>query len=113
MSEIVRACACGRVFTREQWEALPDKKLHTYEWGEVQEARNCPCGSTIVIVLDKGETQEPKAGDIWKSRTSNLRIKVVDVVPTGVGLRYLSSRTRAFLSDEDFYKAFTPVRRTS
>jgi len=29
-----------------------------YEWGEVQELRNCVCGSTLVVVVIEGEPEE-------------------------------------------------------
>ena len=116
-AEIVKTCSCGKAFTREQWEALPKVGLQTYDNGEVQEMRNCPCGSSIVIVLDPGETQEPAKGQRWKAKVAtrggHARIYVTSVESTGVSFKYVARRTRIFLGFEDFYKQFTPVRRTS
>lgn len=114
MTAIVKTCACGRSYTADQWKVLPDAKVYTMENGEQQEQRNCPCGSTIVIVLAEGESQTPEPGQIWKGKRSAVRVKVVNVVYTGVGYRYVNGRQRAFVSFADFYTQFTPVtRRTS
>lgn len=54
-----KRCACGRVHaTREAWEALEPAAggLYYADEYEIQEYRNCPCGSTNVIVI---ETSEP------------------------------------------------------
>lgn len=51
---VAKTCGCGRHFEKEAWEALDYVGLQRYEWGEVQEMRNCFCGSTIVIILEPG-----------------------------------------------------------
>jgi hypothetical protein len=57
MDEIIKVCGCGRSYTREKWDALHRLPNWTYEWGEVQEVRNCVCGSTIVLVVDLGQLE--------------------------------------------------------
>lgn len=76
---IVKRCACGRTYTPAQWEALPDKKVYTIEWGEVHDQRRCPCGSHIIRVLDPGEP-DPKPRQQWYRRTDGCPIKIVSVV---------------------------------
>ena len=49
---ITCACACGK---KHVWESLPLVGTQTMPWGEVLELRNCPCGSTLSIVLDEGD----------------------------------------------------------
>lgn len=62
MSEVVKACACGRTYTGPEWDRLTPTQpaVVRYEWGEVHEMRHCACGSTIAIVLAEGE---PESGD--------------------------------------------------
>lgn len=55
MSEIIKKCSCcGLSYTREAWDALAPLPNWTWEWGEVQELRNCTCGSTLSIVVTEG-----------------------------------------------------------
>lgn len=42
---------CGRVYTLRRWLRLPDPKRWELDWGEVQELRNCVCGTTLSIVV--------------------------------------------------------------
>lgn len=61
-----KTCGCGRVYDEAGWNTLPlcattanpDGRM-TFPWGEVQEMRNCPCGSTIVVVVEEGEKENP------------------------------------------------------
>ena len=112
---VIKTCSCKREYTREQWEALPGKKPQTFDWGEVHEMRNCPCGSTIVLVLDDGEQQQPAAGDVWKEKEGAARIRITKIHGTGVSYASYPRRvkSRGFMDYADFYKTFTPVRRTS
>ena len=115
---VLKRCSCGKVYDREHWEALPLVGPSRMDWGEVQELRNCVCGSTIAIVLEEGEQQDPVVGDIWKnktipSRAATQRIKISAVDSTGVAYRYLGKRARGFMPLADFYRSFTPVRRAS
>ena len=59
----VKHCACGRSFTRDAWQALPDPRVYSFPWREVHEQRRCPCGSHIVIVLDPGDPEDGQPGD--------------------------------------------------
>jgi hypothetical protein len=34
-----------------------------YPWGEVQELRNCSCGTTLAYVLEYGTREEPGEGE--------------------------------------------------
>lgn len=52
-----KRCSCGRAYTQEQWLKLPGKKIWELPWGEVQELRNCPCRSTMAIVLVEGDPE--------------------------------------------------------
>lgn len=67
---LVKRCACGLSYTREQWEALPDKKVYELEWLEVHEQRRCSCGSHLVLVLKEGEKADPEVGAVWYHRKS-------------------------------------------
>ncbi len=55
----IKQCQCGRAFTFAQWVALPDPQVYDFPWGEVHEQRNCPCRSSIVLVLDEGDYTGP------------------------------------------------------
>ncbi len=49
-SAVMKRCACGEVFTREQWSDLPFIGAMTGARGEQMELRNCTsCGSTIAV----------------------------------------------------------------
>ncbi|HEY2509468.1 MAG TPA: hypothetical protein VGI39_01310 [Polyangiaceae bacterium] len=54
LAPIVKACRCGRAYSAETWSALKYVGTSRYPWGEVQELRDCPCGSTIARVLEEG-----------------------------------------------------------
>lgn len=110
----MKRCACGKVYSREQWETLPDKTVYSMEWGEVHEQRQCSCGSHIIIVLEHGEQQDPKVGDLWQHKTNRVpsRIKVTAVEPKGVSYRHYGG-VRGFMDFAGFYKTFTPVRKQS
>ena len=48
----VKQCACGQSFTIEQWRRL--KRLGELDDGvDLLELRDCPCGSTLAIVIGK------------------------------------------------------------
>lgn len=62
MREVVRrnfpkTCSCGIRYTFKRWNRLPLLGHAEYEWGEVQEMRNCSCGSTMAIQLVEGEPE--------------------------------------------------------
>lgn len=46
-----KACACGRSYTAEHWSQLANPRVWRLPWGEVQQLRQCFCGSTISVVL--------------------------------------------------------------
>lgn len=60
MGEIIKECGCGRKYDRTGWDSLAKLPNWVMEWGEVQEVRNCTCGSTIVIVIVEGEPEFPE-----------------------------------------------------
>jgi len=102
------------VADQKAWVALPFVGQSRQDWGEVQELRNCACGNTLSVVLERGETQDPHPGQRWQSKTNaKSRIYVMEVGTGGVAFKYSARKTRYFLSFADFYKTFTPVRRTS
>ncbi len=57
---LIKQCACGRSYTREEWLRLPGKSIGSWPWGEVNEYRQCVCKSHITIVLRKGTPEEPR-----------------------------------------------------
>lgn len=48
--DVHKVCACGRTFTAAQWATLEmvGRMLDV----ETLELRNCPCGSTLAMVVD-------------------------------------------------------------
>ncbi len=48
---------CGRRYSLFGWETLPLLGSTEYPWGEVGEYRNCPCGSTLYVLLVEGEPE--------------------------------------------------------
>lgn len=62
---VIKTCACGRAYDAEGWARLPLAGTGEWRlpWGEVQELRNCACGSTIAIVLEPGEA-DPEAAAV-------------------------------------------------
>jgi hypothetical protein len=52
-----KRCSCGHAYTYRQWLLLPLLGRVEYDWGEVQEMRNCICGSTLAISLIEGEPE--------------------------------------------------------
>ena len=52
MMTVAGMCSCGR---RNDWQALPVLGEQTMPWGERLELRNCPCGSTLSLVLEDGD----------------------------------------------------------
>lgn len=57
----IKKCGCGREFTRKTFDNLPQLPNWEWEWGEVQEVRNCQCGSTIVVVIKEGTPEDEDA----------------------------------------------------
>jgi hypothetical protein len=108
---IFKKCSCGRTYTREQWENLPDKKVYTLEWGEVHDQRQCPCGSHIIIVLDPGEP-EPAPRERWYRRATGRPIEVVS--STHGCVVYRSGSRMCTATSEEFWATFTKcaVRRS-
>jgi hypothetical protein len=45
---LVRACGCGRTYTREEWDALPALGIETYGHRTLDH-RQCACGSTLAL----------------------------------------------------------------
>jgi len=50
MEPIIKTCACGRSYTRAQWDELPDAAVYQYEGGTFEQ-RRCVCKSHIVIQI--------------------------------------------------------------
>jgi hypothetical protein len=51
-------CSCGRAYTALTWLFLRCIGRQTFEWGEVIELANCPCGSTRAVTIQSGEWDE-------------------------------------------------------
>jgi len=52
-SAIVKRCACGRAFSRNQWRALPRcGRMHLPQRGAILELRNCTCGTSLSVDLE-------------------------------------------------------------
>lgn len=51
-------CACGRKYNKAQWDKLPNKHIIRYPWKQVEETRDCECGSTIHATVEKGDPEE-------------------------------------------------------
>jgi hypothetical protein len=49
---MVKRCGCGRCFTRAQWRELQYVGAQVDDI-ETLELRNCPCGSTIAVVVEQ------------------------------------------------------------
>lgn len=58
-----KVCACGIAYTREEFDLLARLQDWHLPWGEVQEMRNCPCGSTMNVVIREGTPEEEAAYD--------------------------------------------------
>lgn len=50
---IVRACSCGRSYTRDSWSCLPPAGILDYGDGRPLELRNCACRSTISVEVSE------------------------------------------------------------
>jgi len=50
-------CSCGRIYTALTWLLLRCVGRQSFEWGEVIELANCPCGSTRAVVIQPGEPE--------------------------------------------------------
>ena len=57
---IIKRCACGRGYTRAEWQRLPGRLIGSWPWGEVNEHRQCRCRSHISIVVRVGTPEEPR-----------------------------------------------------
>jgi len=57
LPDVLKTCSCGREYTRAEWAQL---YLVGYQVDpeETIELRNCACGSTMGIELDKPEAKE-------------------------------------------------------
>lgn len=51
-------CSCGRAYTALAWLLLRCIGRQTFEWGEVIELANCPCGSTRAVTIQPGKWDE-------------------------------------------------------
>lgn len=54
--EIVKAHACGRRYTREQWDALKFGWFQDDEEGGLLETRQCVCGSHLALGIGPSRT---------------------------------------------------------
>ena len=57
-AEVARTCSCGKEYAQGELDALPSLGTAEWPWGEVQDYRNCQCGTTMCIVLVEGEPDE-------------------------------------------------------
>jgi len=46
--EVIKTCACGLKYTRDEWELLPYRGVQETP-DENLELRDCKCGSTLAI----------------------------------------------------------------
>jgi len=44
----IKRCACGRSFTRREWDQLAHLPNWPNDFGMIAEVRNCTCGSTLL-----------------------------------------------------------------
>lgn len=51
----IRCACCGRVYSKAAWERLACKGTSEWDWGDVQEFRDCVCGSTLSVMIAEGE----------------------------------------------------------
>jgi len=106
---VIKICSCSREYTRASWDALPDKKVYTLEWGEVHEQRHCRCGSHIIMVLDPGETHEVKAKDRWRHKTTSRIARILFTRPSDIVYVYdkPAGERMVEVTWAEFYKDFT------
>jgi hypothetical protein len=100
------------VCTRAEWDALPERGTQRFDWGEVQQLKNCTCGTTLAILLVPGEPQDPVVGAIWKAKNASTHVKITAVTPAGVAYRTVRGKRREFVPVAEFFNLFTPVTRT-
>jgi len=107
---VIKVCACGRTYTREQWEQLPAKAVYKLEWGAVHEQRRCACRSHIVLVLDPGEP-DPAPKQCWYFRGTGRSIEVVSLTEGTEGtlplVVYRAGVQRYTVTIVDFWATFT------
>ena len=103
---VIKVCACGRTYTREQWEQLPDKAVYKLEWGAVHEQRRCACRSHIVLVLDPGEP-DPAPSQCWYHRSTGRPIEVVSVTEGSPPLVVYQDARRHTVTIVEFWATFT------
>jgi hypothetical protein len=86
---IVKSCACGRTFTAHTWKLLA-KVGHHRDFVEKLELRNCPCGSTIAMVVRR-YMRDPDVGLLLrrteyggrKARAALRTLRVMGIVAPG------------------------------
>jgi hypothetical protein len=54
---VVKRCGCGLAYTRSRWDALALVGHHADDV-ETLEMRNCPCGSTLAIIVPATTAKE-------------------------------------------------------
>ena len=108
---VIKQCSCGRALTRDDWEALE----HLPDWdlgeGEVQQVRNCSCGSTLVI--DREDAVDPSSEPTSGIRRSAASRAVVADALARFGLKGLAGRARErvrFMRTEDVDPEVRAVR---
>lgn len=57
---VIKTCpCCAHTYTMAEWEALPQVAVHTLDWGEMHDMRNCTCMSSIVLILAMSVEDKP------------------------------------------------------
>lgn len=77
----LKACACGRSYTRKQWDALPYVGENVDEL-ERLELRNCRCGSTIAlgrsrVRIDYSIEPTSRGWEAWRRTSDGVETALV------------------------------------
>ena len=54
----IKVCSCGKVYSQKMWDELPSLGTSEYPWGEIQDFKNCECGTTMTLTIVEGEPED-------------------------------------------------------
>jgi hypothetical protein len=97
------ACACGRIYTIDEWRALRLVGIEDYVV-ERQELRNCACGSTMATstpLVRVTYAVEPAGAGFVIWRRASMREELAIGLGRGPWARVLHSRSSAAAVVED------------